>query len=94
MNKKRVSSSNLALRFYKFDGWTRECLEKYLMKGELYDTEFTHHKDLRENAYYILKPGSALEEAAKKVEWYFTRQHCVSTEPSLPSMLRALKHGT
>lgn len=36
----------------------------------------------------------ALEEAAKKVEWYFTRQHCVSTEPSLSDMLRALKHGT
>ena len=38
--------------------------------------------------------GKSVEEAAKKVEWYFTRQHCVSTEPSLPSMLRALKHGT
>lgn len=63
MSKKRVSSSNLALRFYKFDGWTRECLEKYLMKGELYDTEFTHHKDIRENAYYILRPGSALDMA-------------------------------
>ena len=35
-----------------------------------------------------------IEECAKKVEWYFTRQHCVSTEPSLSDMLRALKDDT
>ena len=61
--KKRVSSSNLALRFYKADGWARETLEKYLIKGELYDTQFTHHQDLPVNAYFILKPGSALDMA-------------------------------
>jgi hypothetical protein len=58
--KKRVSSSNLALRFYKMDGWTREVLEKYLIKGSLQDTEFTHH-DHGVNAYYILKVGSRLD---------------------------------
>jgi hypothetical protein len=61
VTKKRVSSSNLALRFYKFDGWTRECLEKYLTKGELIDTEFSHHADTPDNAYFILKPYSKLD---------------------------------
>ena len=51
--KKRVSSSNLALRFYKSDGWTRECLEKYLIKGSLKDTAETHQYE-DHNSYYIL----------------------------------------
>jgi hypothetical protein len=59
--KKRVSSSNLALRFYKFDGWTREVLESYLTKGELIDTQFSHHKDKPDEAYFILKPYSVLD---------------------------------
>ena len=37
--KKPVSSSNLALRFYKCHGWTREDLEPYLLKGVIQDTE-------------------------------------------------------
>lgn len=37
MNKKPVQSSHLALRFYKYDGWTRELLEKYLIRGRVRD---------------------------------------------------------
>jgi hypothetical protein len=58
--KKRVSSSNLALRFYKGDGWTRECLEKYLTRGKLLDTAETHG-DKPESAYFILDVGAALD---------------------------------
>jgi hypothetical protein len=58
--KKTVCSSNLSLRFYKEDGWTRECLEKYLIRGEISDTEITHGDD-PEFAYYILKTNSKLD---------------------------------
>lgn len=59
--KKRVSSSNLALRFYKGDGWTREVLEKYLIKGKILDTQFSHHQDPPESAYFILEVGAKLD---------------------------------
>ena len=34
--KKVISSSNLALRFYKNDGWTKEELDKYCLIGEVH----------------------------------------------------------
>lgn len=35
--KMPVSSSHLALRFYKHAGWTREILELYLVSGRILD---------------------------------------------------------
>jgi len=35
MNKKTIESSNLALRFYRKDGWTKEELESCLEQGGL-----------------------------------------------------------
>lgn len=58
--KKIVSSSNLALRFYKCHGWNLDCLEKYLISGSFYDTEIKHN-DRKESAYFILEPGSTLD---------------------------------
>jgi len=57
--KKTVSSSNLALRFYKNAGWTRADIEPYLLTGYLLDTEFLHN-DAPEMAYYILEVHSRL----------------------------------
>lgn len=57
--KKHVSSSNLALRFYKSDGWTKECLEQYLLSGDLLDTE-EMHGDKPKEAYFILNVGARL----------------------------------
>ena len=33
--KKVIRSSNLALRFYSSDGWTKEELDKFCLKGEV-----------------------------------------------------------
>ena len=63
-DKKVVHSSNLALRFYKACGWTREILEKYLIEGNILDTEFSHHQDPHAIAYYVLKPYSKLDMAS------------------------------
>jgi len=59
-SKKCVSSSNLALRFYKTDGWTREDILPYLMWGSLEDTEEVHG-DKPEIAYYRLAVGARLD---------------------------------
>jgi hypothetical protein len=58
--KKAVSSSNLALRFYKIDGWEPEDIEPYLLKGNLEDTEHMHG-DKPEWAYYRLAVYSRLD---------------------------------
>lgn len=58
--KKEVSSSNLALRFEKSQGWTRQILESYLTKGKILDTEILMG-DRRDDAYFILDVGSALD---------------------------------
>lgn len=58
--KKKVSSSNLSLRFYKLDGWVREDIEPYLIKGRVFDTQETH-KDSFEYAYFILDVGVRLD---------------------------------
>ena len=58
--KKPISSSNLALRFYKCEGWVREDIEPYLLSGKLLDTQETHN-DAIEWAYYILDVGSRLD---------------------------------
>ena len=52
-SKKRVSSSNLALRFYKADGWTLDDLEPYLLSGKIEDTAI-YHGDSPEWAYFRL----------------------------------------
>lgn len=59
-SKKRVSSSSLALRFYKKDGWTLECLEPYLIRGEFFDTE-RNMSDQKADAYFVLAAGSKLD---------------------------------
>jgi len=51
--KKIVQSSNLCLRFYRADGWEKETLEKYLLKGSV---SIKHPKD--ELPYYTLDAGS------------------------------------
>lgn len=56
--KKVVHSSHLACRFYKRDGWSE--VHRFLTKGTVRDTEFTHH-DAPANAYYALNVGSALD---------------------------------
>ena len=58
--KKRVQSSNLALRFYKSEGWTKEDLLPYLMKGLIEDTETTHG-DKPHYSYYRLDVFSTLD---------------------------------
>jgi hypothetical protein len=58
--KKRVSSSNLALRFYKSEDWTLEVLNKYLVKGNIVDSQIRHGDDPAW-AYFILSPYSTLD---------------------------------
>lgn len=58
--KKIVRSSNLALRFYKHDGWTRECLEQYLVAGKIMDTALMF-QDRPEEAYFLLDVGSRFD---------------------------------
>jgi ribosomal protein S18 acetylase RimI-like enzyme len=60
MSKKEVHSSNLALRFLKRCGWTKETLEQYLIRGKLIDTQESHDDD-EYWAYYILDVGSRLD---------------------------------
>lgn len=74
--KKPVSSSHLALRFYKADGWTRTCLIKYLKQGEILDTAFTHG-DQAVHAYLYMSPESKMDmrallenEVSKVIRWY------------------------
>lgn len=57
--KKPVRSSNLALRFYKGDGWTFEDLEPYLIAGHIEDTQHMHMDD-PSWAYYRLGVHSQL----------------------------------
>lgn len=61
--KKVVHSSNLALRFYRSEGWTLEILNKYLTKGKFADTHLSHHKDPLEHSYFILEVRSTLDIA-------------------------------
>ena len=61
--QKIVSSSNLALRFYKRDGWERPTLHKYLKRGGIIDSEF-HFKDPHDMAYFIFELGSDVDVVA------------------------------
>jgi hypothetical protein len=56
--KKIVRSSNLALRFYQNDGWTKEVLEKYLIKGSFLDSKERFGDT---NPYFVLNVGSQLD---------------------------------
>lgn len=58
--KKSVSSSNLALRFYKRDGWTILDLKPYLLNGDIEDTQIVC-EDVPEYAYFRLTPHSKLD---------------------------------
>ena len=58
--KKAVSSSNLSLRFYLNEGWTRDDIEPYLISGKILNTQETHN-DAAEWAYYILDVDSRLD---------------------------------
>jgi len=53
MEKKPIRSSNLNLRFYVNDGWTKKELEEILEKGSILG-QFAEE----ENGYYILDVGS------------------------------------
>lgn len=59
--KKVVVTSSLNARFYKAHGWTLAILQPYLMRGGFVDTQFSHHQDKEEDAYFILNPGSVLD---------------------------------
>jgi len=60
MGRKVVRSSNLALRFYKRDGWLRETLEVYLIQGRILDTQDLHG-DSVDDAYFIFDRGSKVD---------------------------------
>lgn len=59
MIKKRVQSSHLALRFYKHDGWTKEILDQYLIRGRVVDI----YPGQKQRDYWWLdhEQGSALD---------------------------------
>jgi hypothetical protein len=50
--KKLVRAVNFSIRFYKKDGWTRDCLEQYLVKGRIRDTEYSRRADPPHLAYF------------------------------------------
>lgn len=54
-------TSSLNARFYKAHGWTLAILQPYLIRGSFIDTQFSHHQDKEEDAYFILQPGSVLD---------------------------------
>jgi len=58
--KKRVCSSNLALRFYKKDNWTIEDFEPYIIRGCMEDTAEVHG-DSDFFAYYRLSVDSKMD---------------------------------
>jgi hypothetical protein len=58
--KKPVHSSNLALRFYRQDGWTREILENYLTRGKLVDSA-ERFGDTDDTSYFILAVGARFD---------------------------------
>lgn len=59
MKKKTVRSSNLALRFYMNDGWTREELEDCLETGRIIvNGDFGSELDI---PYYMLDVGSRFD---------------------------------
>lgn len=72
LEKKRISSSHLALRFYLRDGWTEEVVKSFLIKGDIrksahFDEEEYHFR------YYSFEVGSSFD--VKKVLW-----HCSDLE--------------
>ena len=62
--KKCVHTSNLALRFYKNNGWTKEELEQYIISGSIDDTELLHG-DKNEWAY--LRPSAGTKMDLKRL---------------------------
>lgn len=52
-----IRSSNLALRFYESDGWTKELLESMLTCGDLIEQEI----GLSDEKYFILSVGSRFD---------------------------------
>lgn len=73
--KKTVHSSHLALRFYKHDGWTKEILDKYLIRGRVVDQwadqEVRDYWFLDHTQYSAFDCEKLLEnEVGKVVRWY------------------------
>lgn len=56
MNLKPVRSSNLMLRFYVSDGWSKSILDSFCTKGQV---SIKHPDDT--NPYYTLDAGSQLD---------------------------------
>jgi hypothetical protein len=56
--KKPVYAANLAIRFYKRDGWKKNTLKEYLKSGNIYDTEYSRQTDPPSRAYYLFDVGS------------------------------------
>jgi hypothetical protein len=57
----KISSSNLALRFYKKDGWTQEFLDSLTTKGSILPhTHFDKDEASGWGGYYIPKPGTQM----------------------------------
>ena len=58
MNKKPVFSSNLSLRFYKCQGWTKEILDQYAIKGAVIDRS-PYEETPRD--YWLIPPTGKLD---------------------------------
>lgn len=56
--KKDIVLSSLAMRFYSFDGWTKELLDQYLIKGHFIAKGGI---DALDPEYWILIPNSILD---------------------------------
>jgi hypothetical protein len=59
MKKMPVEITSLAMRFCKFDGWTEEILNSYLISGNLVLRGFGDNES--EAKYYILEVNSRLD---------------------------------
>ena len=56
MNLKPIRSSNLMLRFYVKDGWTKSILDQYCIKGQV---SIKHPEDI--DPYYTLDAATKLD---------------------------------
>lgn len=75
LEKKPVSSSHLALRFYKHCGWTKEILEKYLIRGAVKDQ--AEGQEVRDYWWLDHTQNSCLdmkrlldEQVSQVIRWY------------------------
>lgn len=51
--KKIVRASSLTIRFYRCDGWTRQCLEAYIDDGQIHDSHLLFN-DVEDESYFVI----------------------------------------